>query len=79
MKDSCEIKLEWCLENEAVEKASVKGDIPQVAMDLQERASVYDWHAGYVLKWTIKASHLCLRFGALFVSSTRLEYVGPKN
>jgi len=37
-------------------------------------------YAGYVLKklWTIKASHLCLRFGALFVGSMRLEYAGPK-
>ena len=33
-KDSCEIELDRCLKNEAVEKASVKGDIPQVAMDL---------------------------------------------
>ena len=32
----------------------------------------------YVLKWAIKASHLCLRFGALFVGSMRLEYVGSK-
>ena len=62
MKESCGIKLEQRLENEAVEKASVKGDVPQVAMDLQERASVYDWHAGYVLKWMIKASHLCLGY-----------------
>jgi len=41
-KDNCRIKVERCLENEAVEKASVKGDVPQVAMDLHERASVYD-------------------------------------
>jgi len=36
------------------------------------------YDTGYVLKWTIKVSHLCLRFGALFVGSMRLEYVGPK-
>ena len=41
-KESCGIKLKRRLENEAVEKASVKGDVPQVAMDLHERASVYD-------------------------------------
>ena len=41
-KESCRIKLERHLENEAMEKSSVKGDIPQVAMDLQERVSVYD-------------------------------------
>jgi len=40
--------------------------------------SLWLWHAGYALKWTIKASHLCLRFGGLFVGSTRLEYAGPK-
>jgi len=33
-KGNCEIELEWRLENEAVKKASVKGDVPQVAMDL---------------------------------------------
>jgi len=38
---SCGVKVERCLENKAVEKASVKEDIPQVAMDLQEGASVY--------------------------------------
>jgi len=43
MKENCRIKVERCLENEAVEKASVKGDVPQVAMDLQEGASVYDY------------------------------------
>ena len=42
-KESCGIKLEQHLENKAVEKASVKGDVPQVAMDLQEGASVYDY------------------------------------
>jgi len=42
-KESWRIKLKWRLENDAVEKASVKGDVPQVAMDLQERASVYDF------------------------------------
>jgi len=42
-KENCRIKLERRLENEAVEKASVKGDVPQVAMDLQERASVHDY------------------------------------
>ena len=42
-KESCGIKLERHLENKAVEKASVKGDVPQVAMDLQEGASVYDY------------------------------------
>ena len=36
-KDSCGIELEWRLENEAVKKASVKGDVPQVAMDLYKR------------------------------------------
>jgi len=41
--ESCGIKLKRHLENEAIEKASVKGDIPQVAMDLQEGASVYDY------------------------------------
>jgi len=41
-KDSCGIELEQHLESEAVEKASVKGYVPQVAMDLQEGASVYD-------------------------------------
>ena len=40
--------------------------------------SLWLWHAGYMLKWTIKASHLCLHFGALFVGSMRLEYAGPK-
>ena len=40
-KDSCGIELERRLENEAVEKPSVKGDVPRVAMDLQEGASVY--------------------------------------
>jgi len=44
-KDSCGIELKRHLENEAVEKPSVKGDVPQVAMDLQEGL----WH-GYVLK-----------------------------
>jgi len=43
MKASCRIKLEQHLKNEAVEKASVKGDVLQVAMDLQEGASVYDY------------------------------------
>ena len=38
--------------------------------------SLWLWHAGYALKWTIKASHLSLCFGALFVGSTRL---GPQN
>ena len=42
MKKSCGIKLEQRLENKAVEKASLKGDVPQVAMDVQEGASVYD-------------------------------------
>ena len=40
-KDSCGIEVEQCLENKVVEKASVKGDVPQVATDLQEGASVY--------------------------------------
>ena len=40
--------------------------------------SLWLWHAGYVPKWAIKASHLCLHFGVLFVSSMRLEYAGPK-
>jgi len=31
------IELEWRLKNEAVKKASVKGDVPQVAMDLYKR------------------------------------------
>ena len=43
MKESCGIKLEQRLENKAVEKESLKGDIPQVAMDLQVGASVYDY------------------------------------
>ena len=38
--------------------------------------SLWLWHAGYALKWMIKASHLSLCFGALFVGSTRL---GPQN
>jgi len=38
-----DIKLERRLENEAVETASVKGNVRQVAMDLQEGASVYDY------------------------------------
>ena len=62
-------------ENEAVDKTSVKGDVPQVA---RGSISLWLWHAGYMLKWTIKASHLCLHFGALFVGSMRLEYAGPK-
>ena len=33
---------------------------------------------GYLLKWTVKTSLLSLRFGVLFVGSTRLEYVGTK-
>jgi len=41
--ESCGIKLKRRLKNETLEKASVKGDIPQVAMDLQEGASVYDY------------------------------------
>jgi len=78
-KGGCGIKLEWCLENEAVEKASVKGDVPKVAMDLQEGASVYDYGMpAMCCNWTIKATHLCLHFGALFVDSMRLEYAGPK-
>jgi len=40
-KDSCGIEVKQCLENKVVEKASVKGDVPQVATDLQEGASVY--------------------------------------
>jgi len=36
-KGSCRIELKWHLENEAVKKASVKGDVPQVAMDLYNR------------------------------------------
>jgi len=40
-KDSCGTEVEQCLENKVVEKAIVKGDIPQVATDLQEGASVY--------------------------------------
>ena len=42
-KGGCGIKLEQRLKNEAVEKTSVKGDVPQVAIDLQEGASVYDY------------------------------------
>jgi len=41
--ESCGIKLERHLENEAVETASVKGNVRQVAMDLQDGASVYDY------------------------------------
>ena len=41
-EDSGGIELERRLENEAVEKASVKGHFPKVATDLRERASVYD-------------------------------------
>ena len=41
------------------------------------RGRISLWH-GYVLKWMIKTSLLCLRFGALFVGSMRLEYVGSK-
>ena len=37
-----------------------------------------NYDTGYVLKWMIKASHLRLRFGALFVGSMRLEIAGPK-
>jgi len=37
VKGNCGIELEWCLENEAVKKASVKGDFLQVAMDLYKR------------------------------------------
>jgi len=33
---------------------------------------------GYVLKWMTKTSLLCLRIGALFVGSMRLEWAGPK-
>ena len=40
-KDSCGIEGEWHLKNKVVEKESVKGDVPQVAMDLREGASVY--------------------------------------
>ena len=43
MKESCRIKLERRLKNEAVKKASVKGDVPQVAVDLREGAPVYDY------------------------------------
>ena len=39
-KDNCGIELEWRLENEAVEKASVKRHFPKVATDLQEGVSV---------------------------------------
>jgi len=42
-KESCRIKLEQRLENKAVEKESLKGDVPKVAMDLQVGASVYDY------------------------------------
>jgi len=42
-KESCGIKFERHLENEAVKTASVKGNVQQVAMDLQEGASVYDY------------------------------------
>ena len=69
---SCGIKL---LENEAIEKTSVKGDFPQLATDIRAGASVYDV---YVLKWTIWTAIglLFLHFGALFVGlgSMRLEY-----
>ena len=41
--------------------------------------SLWLWHAGYVLKWTIKASHLCLPFGALFVGSSEIRICGPQN
>jgi len=41
VKDSCGIKVEWRLKNKSVEKVSVKGDVPQVAMDSREGASVY--------------------------------------
>ena len=37
MFKNCGIELEWHLENEAVKKASVKGDVPQVAMGLYKR------------------------------------------
>ena len=37
--------------------------------------SISQWR-GYVLKWMIKTSLLCLCFGVLFVGSTRLEYAG---
>ena len=33
---------------------------------------------GYMLKWTIKTSLLCLRFGVLFVGNMRIKYVGSK-
>ena len=43
------------------------------------RGSTSLWR-GYMLKWTVKTSLLCLRFGALFVGSTRLEIIcGHKN
>ena len=41
--------------------------------------SLWLWHAGYVLKWTIKARHLCLPFGALFVGSSEIRICGPQN
>ena len=41
------------------------------------RRSISRWH-GYVLKWTIKTSLLCLCFSALFVGGMRLEYAGSK-
>ena len=40
-KDSSGTEVEQCLENKVVDKASIKGHIPQVAMDLQVGASVY--------------------------------------
>ena len=38
----CGIKRERRLENEAIEKTSVKGDFPQLATDIRAGASVYD-------------------------------------
>ena len=39
---SCGIKRERRLENEAIEKTSVKGDFPQLATGIRAGASVYD-------------------------------------
>jgi len=33
-KDRFGIEVEWCLKSKVVKKASVKGDVPQVATDL---------------------------------------------
>ena len=72
-KHSCGIERR--LENEAIEKASVEGDVPQVATNLGTRESISLW-CGYVQIRTTKTDPLCWRIGMLFVESTRLSCVG---